>query len=538
MDPVWIAVAFVLGFMVKQVGLPPLVGFLIAGFVLNGFGFQSDETIELVADMGIYLLLFSIGLKLRVRSLLRPEIWATATIHMLTTVVLFGALFIGLAAAGLSLFAGLNLTACLVIAFAASFSSTVFAVKVLEEKGEADSRHGRIAIGILIVQDLLAVLFLTASAGEAPSPWAFGLVGLLLVKPFLFMVLDRSGHGELLVLLGWLLPIAGATVFSGVGLKPDLGALILGVLLSTHPKAEELSEALLSFKDLFLVGFFLTIGFSGVPSLAGIGIAAVFLFVLPVKIALFYLLLSRFRVGVRTATVTSLTLANYSEFGLIVGAVGVSEGWISADWLVILAVALSASFVLASPLNLRAQDLYERLRTQLTRFGTARRLSDDETVRPRRAEIAVVGMGRVGTAAYEEFARRSDASLIALDFDEEIVRRHREAGRSVVLGDATDLDFWESLEESRLIKMLVLAMSSHAANLAVVKRVRGWGYEGIIAATAQHPDEVEELEAAGASRAFDLLAEAGTGLADHACEAFEALPDAIPASEVSPPRAP
>ena len=85
--------------MVKQVGLPPLVGFLIAGFVLNGFGFQSDETIELVADMGIYLLLFSIGLKLRVRSLLRPEIWATATIHMLTTVVLFGALFIGLAAA-------------------------------------------------------------------------------------------------------------------------------------------------------------------------------------------------------------------------------------------------------------------------------------------------------------------------------------------------------------------------------------------------------------------------------------------------------
>ena len=524
MDPVWIAVAFVLGFLVRQIGLPPLVGFLVAGFVLNGFGFESDETIELVADMGIFLLLFSIGLKLRVRNLLRPEIWATATVHMLVTVVLFGALFFGLAAAGLSLFAGLSLTACLVIAFAASFSSTVFAVKVLEEKGESDSRHGRIAIGILIVQDLFAVLFLTASAGEAPSPWAFALIGLLLIKPLLFMILDRSGHGELLVLLGWLLPIAGAAVFSGVGLKPDLGALVLGVLLSTHPKAGELSDALLSFKDLFLVGFFLTIGFSGLPSLAGIGIAGVFLLVLPVKIALFYQLLSRFRVGARTATVTSLTLANYSEFGLIVGAVGVKEGWISADWLVILAVALSASFVLASPLNLRAQDLYERLRARLTRPGTVPRPSEARAARRESPEIAVVGMGRVGTAAYEEFARRNGRGLIGLDFDEEVVRRHREAGRNVVLGDATNLDFWEGLEGSRQIRMLVLAMSSHAATLAVAKRARDWGYQGIIAATAQHPDEVEELEAAGVSRALDLLAEAGTGLADHAYEALEGLP--------------
>jgi predicted Kef-type K+ transport protein len=523
-DPVWIAVAFVLGFVVKQFGLPPLVGFLVAGFVLNGFGFESDETLELVADMGIYLLLFSIGLKLRVRSLLRPEIWATAAIHMLMTVVLFGALVFGLAAAGLSLFAGLDLTASLVIAFAASFSSTVFAVKVLEEKGEADSRHGRIAIGILIVQDLIAVLFLTASAGEAPSPWAFALIGLLLVRPFLFMVLDRSGHGELLVLLGWLLPIAGATVFSGVGLKPDLGALILGVLLSTHPKAGELSDALLSFKDLFLVGFFLTIGFSGVPSVAGIGIAAVFLLVLPAKIALFYLLLTRFHVGARTATVTSLTLANYSEFGLIVGAVGVKEGWISADWLVILAVALSASFVLASPLNLRAQDLYERLRIWLVRFGPAQRPSDDPMARPGLPEIAIVGMGRVGTAAYEELARRTGRGLIGLDFDEEVVRQHREDGRNIVFADATDLDFWKGLEGGRLIEMLVLAMGSHAATLAAVKQIRGWGYEGIIAATAQHSDEVEELEEAGVSRAFDLFAEAGSGLADHAYEALEARP--------------
>ena len=136
MDPVFLAIAFVLGFAARQVGLPPLVGFLGAGFALNGLGFESGPLLVQFADLGVTLLLFSIGLKLKIETLLKPEVWAGASLHMAVTVVVFGLVIFALAAAGVHLFAGLNLASSTLIAFALSFSSTVFAVKLLEEKGE------------------------------------------------------------------------------------------------------------------------------------------------------------------------------------------------------------------------------------------------------------------------------------------------------------------------------------------------------------------------------------------------------------------
>ncbi len=136
MDPVFLAVAFVLGFAARQVRLPPLVGFLAAGFALNGLGFESGPLLVQFADLGVTLLLFSIGLKLKIETLLKPEVWAGTSLHMAVTVVVFGLVIFALAAAGVLLFAGLDLATSALIAFALSFSSTVFAIKALEEKGE------------------------------------------------------------------------------------------------------------------------------------------------------------------------------------------------------------------------------------------------------------------------------------------------------------------------------------------------------------------------------------------------------------------
>ncbi len=111
MDPLLISVAFILGFLVRQVGLPPLVGFLAAGFVLNGLGFEGGETLQTFADLGVTLLLFSIGLKLDLKSLAKPEVWAGASIHMAATIVVFGLGIFALGMAGLPFFADLNLSA-------------------------------------------------------------------------------------------------------------------------------------------------------------------------------------------------------------------------------------------------------------------------------------------------------------------------------------------------------------------------------------------------------------------------------------------
>ena len=139
MDPVFLAIAFLLGFAARQVSLPPLVGFLAAGFALNGLGFEGGPLLTQFADLGVTLLLFSIGLKLKIETLLKPEVWAGASLHMATTVVVFGLVIFGFGIAGVHLFAGLDLATSALIAFALSFSSTVFAVKALEDKGGAST---------------------------------------------------------------------------------------------------------------------------------------------------------------------------------------------------------------------------------------------------------------------------------------------------------------------------------------------------------------------------------------------------------------
>lgn len=521
-DTAWIALAFGAGFLARQLGLPPLIGFLVAGFILNAIGAKSSAAISEIADLGVTLLLFSIGLKLNIATLLRPQVWGVASGHMLITVVVFGAAIYGLAMAGVSVFAGLDLGLALLLAFALSFSSTVFAVKGLEEKGETSSLHGRIAIGVLIMQDLFAVVFLTLSTGKIPSPWALALFALIPLRTVLGRVMEWVGHGELLILYGLLLALGGAALFEAVGLKADLGALILGVLVANHPKASEMAKALLGFKDLFLVGFFLSIGLSGLPDLESLGVALLLVVAVVFKVALFFVLLTRLRLRARTSLFASLSLANYSEFGLIVGAIGVSNGWISGDWLVIIAIALSLSFILAAPPNSSARALYTSLRERLKRLETDIRLPEEQPFDPGTATIGVFGMGRVGTGAYDLMRERFGDTVLGIDSDEQVVEKHRGAGRNVVHADATDPEYWARIKKTGQGRIALLAMPSFTQNLYAVEQLCQLGFAGYIAVTAMYPDEEEVLREAGAHAVYNFYAEAGAGFAEHITERVKA----------------
>jgi predicted Kef-type K+ transport protein len=527
MDPLLILIAFIFGFAVYRVGLPPLVGYLIAGFVLQALGIQGGENLETIADMGVMLLLFTIGLKLKLKSLARPEIWAGASIHMFVTVIVFGAAIFALGLAGFSAFAGLDFKLSLLVAFALSFSSTVFAVKALEDRGEMASLHGRVSIGILIIQDIFAVLFLTFSTGKIPSPWAIALVGgLIAARPLLIAMLNRVGHRELLLLFSIFLALElGAAGFDFVKLKPALGALFMGILIAGHPKAEEMSNTLLSIKDLFLVGFFLSIGLAGAPTLQAFGIAALLTVAVVFKVSLFFLLLSRFKLRARTSLLVTLSLANYSEFGLLVAAIGVKNGWIGPDWLITIAIALSLSFIVASPLNSAAHRLYERWSKHLRPFETKTRHPDDQPLDTGNAEIAVFGIGRIGSAAYDDMRDRFGKIVIGIDFNSEVVEKHRQAGRNVIVGDATDIDFWERTATGRdeKISIVILAMPGHNANMNALEELTRRQFTGKIAATAMFDDEVDELKQAGAHAVYNIYAEAGFGFAEHV---YQALGDA------------
>ncbi|MBE9535146.1 MAG: cation:proton antiporter, partial [Proteobacteria bacterium] len=249
-DVAWISLAFLLGFLARLISLPPLVGFLATGFVLNYLGIASGEMLQKLADLGITLLLFTVGLKLNLKMLIRPQVWSVTALHISIIIALFGAAIFALALMGAPLFSGLDLKLSLMLAFALSFSSTVFVVKSLEEKGEMKSLHGRIAIGILVMQDLAAVIFLAASTGKLPSLWALLLFLLIPLRPLFHHLLQKTGHGELLILYGLVLALGGAELFELGGVKDDLGALVMGLLISTHPKSEEMAKSMLGFKDL------------------------------------------------------------------------------------------------------------------------------------------------------------------------------------------------------------------------------------------------------------------------------------------------
>ncbi len=521
MDALLLAVAFFFGLLAQQLRLPPLVGFLVSGFVLQAFGQKGGDAMGVIANLGVTLMLFSIGVKLRVRTLARPEIWAGTSLHTLVVIAVFAPALLAVGTlTGHA--AGLEWRTALLLAFALSFSSTVFAVKSLEEGGDMGAMHGRVAIGMLIMQDILAVLFLTFSTGKIPSLWAIGLLAVLLAgRKWLGALIGRSGHGEMIALCGLFLALVlGAKGFELVGMKADLGALFVGVLVGSHPRAKELSKSLMGLTDLMLVGFFLQIGLEGSFSLHGFLWALLLVVLLPLKGLAFFAILTRFHLRARTSWMAGITLSTYSEFGLIVIALGVGKDWLPAEWLVAMAVALSLSILIAAPICRRAEELYDPISDFLKRFETAGQHPDDLPIETNGERIAIFGMGRVGLVAYKNLQARFPGRVIGFDRDPMAVQIHQEADRNVLLADATDSDFWERVRVKENIDLVVLAMPKHGANVHAARTLKRHNFEGVVTATGKFDDEVKELRELGLDTAFNLYNEAGAGFADHVVQVF------------------
>jgi predicted Kef-type K+ transport protein len=509
MEAIWIALAFGLGLAARQIGLPSLVGYLAAGFCLNGLGLGGEAQLNHIAHMGVVLLLFTVGLKLRIRSVLRPEVLGGGSAHLVVTCLLL--------VPALHALGGLDWNVALLLAVALSFSSTVIAAKILEEKRELRAFHGRVAIGILIIQDLVAVAVLSLAGGHAPSVYGLALLGLPLLRPVFFWLLDRSGHDELLVLLGLLLAVvAGGLGFEYFGLSAELGALVLGALLADHPRAKELSASLWALKEIFLVGFFLQIGMSGLPTLEDVGVSLVLTLVLPVKAVLFFFILLCFRLRARSAFLTALSLSTFSEFGLIVANLAATQGLIGPEWLVILALTVALSFVLAAPINRLAHSLYERFESRIDRFELDKRHPDEQPISLGKAQILIMGMGRVGSGAYNFFTERG-IRVVGLDSDPGKIEKQRHAGRRVLYADSEDPGFWQHLNLDGIRAVLITIPDMESRTIAA-SQLRRRGFEGLISATNLYDEEADTILAAGVDTTFNYANEAGVGFAEHAWE--------------------
>ncbi len=503
----FITVAFALGYIFLKLGLPPLLGYLAGGFILAAAHYSSSPALDQLSHIGVILLLFTLGLKIRLKNFLQPEVAVSGLLQIVVSVIVLSGLFFII---GIS--SNFHASQTMLLAILFGVASTVIAAKGLEAKGELDSYHGRLAIGILVMEDIILIGIMAFTGIKAPSPWAFALLLLPLLKPALVWLLRSVKDEEMLMLYGIFMALAGAFLFELLHLSAELGAFCFGVLHAGEEKSDEMTEKLWGLREAFLIGFFLKIGLTGTPVWQDLAYASALVLFLPVRVGIFFTILTGFRLRARTAFLTATSLASFSEFALITGAVAISAGLLPESLLLTLATTVALSFLVGAPINKKANLIYNRLQLFLERFERKKARSDAEPESIGIANFIVVGMGRTGTAAYD-YLSKNGKKVVGFDTDPGVLEKHRAQKRRILYGDASSKTLWENLDIDEL-QGVVVAIREPSAKLNIIETLRKRGFVGAVSAVTESDEQAALLKAAGVNTLFNPLVQAGTELAE------------------------
>ncbi len=507
-----LAVCVAAGLLAMLLRQPLIVGLIAAGIAVGpellGLVDATSE-IELLAKIGISLLLFVVGLKLDVRIVrnLGPVALATGLGQVAFTSIVGYAIALAL---------GFDHVPALYIAVALTFSSTIIIVKLLTDKRELNDLHGRIALGFLIVQDIvvvLAMIVITASGDVADTSLAEQIAGVVVRGVLLLAVVALIGRyvaprvthllarsSELLVLAGvtWAVLLAAASL--ALGFSEEVGAFLAGMSLASTNYREAISGRLSTLRDFLLVFFFIELGtkFELSSATEQLGSAVVFsLFVLIGNPIIVMIIMGVMGYRKKVSFKAGLTVAQISEFSLILVALGVAQGHIGND-VIGLVTAVGLITITASTYLIYGSDaIYERIEPLLRPFERKQPsanldLDDDRPV----PEYVVVGLGRFGSTVMQQLIDRED-EVLGVDFDPRAALT-RDWDAPVVYGDADDPDLPEQLplEEARWVISTVRGLET---NLQLISALRNHGYHREIAVAADDDDACQRLQAAGAS---------------------------------------
>lgn len=543
-----------LGLMLRQ---PLIVSFIAVGLVVGPSALdlvRSAEQIGLLSELGIAVLLFLVGIKLDVK--LIRSLGAVALLTGLGQVA-FTSVFGYLIGLGL----GLGHVTSLYVAVALTFSSTIIIVKLLSDKREIDSLHGQIALGFLIVQDLVVVLAMIVlstlgigAAAEGGGGWgsislviAAGAAMLALV--FLFVryianpLTDRLARApELLVIFAIAMAVMFAAAGDIVGLGKEVGGLMAGVALASTPYRETISARLAPLRDFLLLFFFIALGSTLDLSLLGaqIGAAVIFsLFVLIGNPLIVLAIMGALGYRKRTGFLAGLTVAQISEFSLIFVAMGVSLGHVqdSALGLVTMVglVTIAASTYMITYSH-QLYNLFEPLLGAFERKTSARDFVAPETTR--NYSVIVFGLGRYGTAIGLRLRRRG-VSVLGVDFSPSAVRRWRALGLDAEFGDATDPEFISELPLSSAqwvastVPVHPTGLSHEDTRTTMIQLLGRLDFRGRIAVASHHEDDTEALLAAGADLVLEPFQDAADRAVDILCGGPEEQRTVIPSLDTA-----
>ena len=526
--------ASVAGFIGVGLRQPMIVSFIAVG-VLTGPSVldivQSRENVELLAELGVAVLLFLVGLKLDlklVRSLGRVSLATGLGQVLFTSVIGFG---IGLAL-------GLDRLTSLYVAVALTFSSTIIIVKLLSDKKEVDSLHGRIAIGFLIVQDLVVVLSMMVLSAFGMGPQAasgghvlthiatvmmYGVAMLVLVGLFIRFLatplitrIARSPELLITFAIGWAALLAALGNY--LGFSKELGGLLAGVSLASTPFREAIVARLASLRDFLLLFFFISLGMHLDLGRLGTQLFPAIIFSLFVLIGnplIVMIIMGAMGYRKRTSFLAGLTVAQISEFSLIFMSMGLLLGHVAPESLALVTLVGLVTIALSVYLITYSHTLYGWLEPLLgvfdRRVPVPEEAHDQQVLCKDRYDILLFGLGRYGAALAEHLIKEGFC-LLGVDFNPEEVRRWRQLGYAAVYGDASDQEFIGSLP-LKGAKCVVSAISQHDLGLThedprlvLMEELRRQRFSGKIAVSMQRTidrEEINMLEARGAD--FVLL---------------------------------
>ena len=489
---------------------PLIIAFIIVGVIAGPVGLnviKSTEDLRVLAEMGLTLLLFVVGLKLDPQ-LIRNMGGVSMAVGLGQIIVT------GLLGFAVSTALGMPWLTAMYISAALVFSSTILVVKLLSDKRDTDSLYGRLALGRLIVEDIVVVLMMIAlspfTGKSTLSPGLLAslivlkggglLLGVVLLGRFVFPRFLRlvSRSTELMVLFGITWALALAAVSELLGFNKEVGAFIAGMSLASTIYRDLLTTKLASLRDFLLLFFFLELGSHLNLEAIGAQITAAALLSLLVLIGkplVVMLILGRMGYRKRTAFMGGLTVAQISEFSLILVALGVAAGHITDETLGLVTLVLVVTMGIDAHLILHAQGLYERFGKRLRFPDRIKPFREDESLASpsdvQDSNVILIGLGRYGSKIFSQLSAAGRAPL-GVDFDPVAVRAWRAEGADVVLADAEDQDFAHSLPLSKA-RWVISSIRDNHLNNGIMAVLRHEGYKGLFACAAEESPAGSEI---------------------------------------------
>ncbi|MBI3955751.1 cation:proton antiporter [Candidatus Gottesmanbacteria bacterium] len=524
------------GTIARVLKQPTIVGYIAAGVAIGNlaFGVIDHQTLRLIAQAGVTLLLFTLGVEfsfLRLKKVLR-SVLLPAVFQITVSTIVFLLLSMGL---------GMGMLPSLFLAAAFSLSSTAVVVKILSERGELETVPGEVATGWLVVQDMAVIpimillpaivrgTVLSVVGGVVASVFVVGVVILLgrVGIPRLLKAAASIGSREILLLTTVAVVFLVSVIFSATGFSAPLGAFIAGLIIAETSQNHAIFAEIRPLRDLFAVVFFVTLGMS-VPLPVILAhfwtILLLLLVVMAVKWVLVYGLLRRSGYHQKTAFLVGLSLTQVSEFGFVIAGVGSGLGVLSSDSSAILVAVIFGALLVSTPVLASGHAVYywleKRIPWLFTRQGAG---EPSQEQYPMEKHIVICGYGRVGKYVGRAL-EMAGLPFLVVDYNHQTVKALRERGIHVVYGDPADRDVLDYAQVD-LARAVVIAIPDRHTQELVIGHAQTLNRRVTIICRSHHEEDQARLKSLGVTTIIQPEFEAAVTIVERLLPQFGITPE-------------